>query len=351
MPKAFQLFIITILSIWWSLLLSLLLFALPGEKDAIYTTRKSCLTLVMTGLSALYIKLLIKKSKMNYYEEKTEVYLNGNWVPALSANTSLYDQTLHYGSGVFEGIRSYKTSNGVKIFKAKEHFERLLYSASTMHINLNNSVDELIDITYETLKRNKLTDAYIRPLVWSGQNMSLTPADNINVLVCAWEWGALHGNKQIRVMTSSYQRPNPKSCHVSAKVVGHYVNSILATTEAKQNGFDDALLTDANGNVAEGPGANFFFENNGVLYTSPLGNILPGITRETIIHLAKQRGFEVEEKYFTVDEVKVSDSAFFVGTAAEVACIVSLDNVPFRKKWEDTMGYALASDYQDLIRS
>jgi len=219
-----------------------------------------------------------------------------------------------------------------------------------MHIDLKLSVEELTDLAYETLKRNNLKDAYIRPLAWTSPNMSLTPADNVNFFICAWEWGTLHGSNQIRVMTSSYQRPNPKSCHVSAKVVGHYVNSILATTEAKQNGFDDALLTDANGNVAEGPGANFFYENNGVLFTSPLGNILPGITRETIIHLAKQRGFEVQEKYFTIDEVKVSDSAFFVGTAAEVACIVSLDNVPFRKKWEDSMGYALAADYQSLIR-
>ncbi|RPH31911.1 MAG: branched-chain amino acid transaminase [Bacteroidales bacterium] len=287
---------------------------------------------------------------MNYYNEKTEVYLNGNWVPASSATTSLYDQTLHYGTGVFEGIRSYKTPNGAKIFKAKEHFERLQYSAKVMHLDLNLSVDELIDLTYETLKRNNLEDAYIRPLVWAGPNMSLTPTTNVYVFICAWEWGKLHGGGHIRVMTSSYRRPDPKSCHVSAKAVGHYVNSILATTEAKQNGFDDALLTDANGNVAEGPGANFFFQKGKTLFTSPLGNILPGITRATVLEIAKKRGFDLQERYFKVDEVKDADSAFFVGTAAEVACITSLDNVPFTVKWEDSLGYIVSNDYQQLIR-
>lgn len=288
---------------------------------------------------------------MNYYNEKTEVYFNGNWVPASMATTSLYDQTLHYGSGVFEGIRSYKTPSGAKIFKAKEHFDRLLYSAKVMHIDLKLSVKELTELSYETLKRNNLEDAYIRPLVWTGPNMSLTPSTDVNVFICAWEWGKLHGSSPVRVMTSSYRRPDPKSCYVSAKVVGHYVNSILATTEAKQKGFDDALLTDANGNVAEGPGANFFFQKENILFTSPLGNILPGITRATVLELAKRRGIEVKETYFKVDEVKGAESAFFVGTAAEVTCIESLDGVSFTKKWNDSLGHLLSEDYQQVIRN
>lgn len=304
------------------------------------------------GLSVLSLNTQLKNNlKMNYYNEKTEVYLNGNWVAASSATTSLYDQTLHYGCGVFEGIRSYKTPNGAKIFKAKEHFERLLYSAKVMHIDLNLSVNELINLSYETLKRNNLEDAYIRPLVWVGPNMGLTPATEVNVLICAWEWGQLHGGSHIRVMTSSYRRPDPKSCHVSAKVVGHYVNSLLATTEAKQKGFDDALLTDANGYVAEGPGANFFYQKGKTLFTSPLGNILPGITRATVLEIANKRGIELIEKYFSIEDVKGADSAFFVGTAAEVACIVSLDNVPFKTKWEDSLGNIISKDYQQLIRN
>ena len=146
-------------------------------------------------------------------------------------------------------------------------------------------------------------------------------------------------------MVSSYQRPNPKSCHVEAKVTGHYVNSILATTEAKQKGFDEALLLDANGNVAEGPGANFFFEKNETLYTSPLGNILPGITRATMFELCNDLGIKLVEKYFTPEEVKGTDSAFFTGTAAEVAGIASLDKVPFKLKWEDSLGAILQAKY------
>lgn len=281
-----------------------------------------------------------------YYNENTIVYLNGKWIKAKDATTSLYDQTLHYGNGVFEGIRSYQTEDGVRIFKAKEHFERLISSAEKMHIKINLSVEELTDLSYELLEKNKLGDAYLRPLISLGPNMSLSPVEEVNVFICAWEWGKYLGDTLLRVMTSSYQRPNPKSCHVEAKTVGHYINSILATTEAKSKGFDEALLTDANGNVAEGPGANFFYEKDNVLYTCPLGNILPGITRATVLELADELGYKVVEKYFTIDDVKKSDGAFFTGTAAEVAGIQSLDDVKFNLVWEDTMGFELSRAYK-----
>lgn len=284
-----------------------------------------------------------------YYNENTLVFLNGKWLKAKDATTDLYAQTLHYGNGVFEGIRSYNTEDGVKIFKAKEHYDRLLYSANKMHIKLNYTSEQLIDLTYELLEKNNLKDAYIRPLVYLGANMSLQPTDEVNVFLCAWEWGKYLGSDLLNIMTSSYQRPNPNSCHVDAKVVGHYTNSILATTEAKQKGFDEALLLDANRNVAEGPGANFFFEKNGVLYTSPLGNILPGITRATVLELADELKFEVVEKYFTPEDVKGADGAFFTGTAAEVAGIGSLDGINFKFKWEDTMGYVLANMYKQRV--
>jgi len=284
-----------------------------------------------------------------YYNENTLVFLNGKWLKAKDATTDLYAQTLHYGNGVFEGIRSYNTEDGVKIFKAKEHYDRLLYSANKMHIKLNYTSEQLIDLTYELLEKNNLKDAYIRPLVYLGANMSLQPTDEVNVFLCAWEWGKYLGGDLLNIMTSSYQRPNPNSCHVDAKVVGHYTNSILATTEAKQKGFDEALLLDANRNVAEGPGANFFYEKDGVLYTSPLGNILPGITRATVLELAKELKFEVVEKYFTPEDVKGADGAFFTGTAAEVAGIGSLDGINFKFKWEDTMGYVLANMYKQRV--
>lgn len=281
-----------------------------------------------------------------YYNAATQIFLDGKWLKASEASTDLYAQTLHYGNGVFEGIRSYKTDDGVKIFKARAHYERLKYSAEVMHIDLKYSVDELIALTYELLERNNLENAYIRPLVYLGANMSLQPTDEVHVLLCAWEWGRFLGNKPIRIMTSSFQRPNPKSTHIQAKVVGHYTNSILATTEAKQKGFDEALLLDMNGYVAEGPGANFFYEKDEILYTCPLGNILSGITRQTIMELAEELEFPVVEKFFTPEEVYEADAAFFTGTAAEVAPIQSLDGKEFKLQWEDSLGYDLAKAYQ-----
>jgi branched-chain amino acid aminotransferase len=280
-----------------------------------------------------------------YYNENTVVFFNGEWLNAKDLMVSPYSQVLHYGSGVFEGIRSYETPDGTRIFKSTEHYNRLLYSADKMYLKVNYSAEEFTQLTYQLLEKNNLSNAYIRPLIFAGANMSLTPTSEVHVMLCAWEWGKYLGNKLLDVMVSSYQRPNPKSCHVDAKVTGHYVNSILATTEAKNKGFDEALLLDANGNVAEGPGANFFFEKDEVLYTSPLGNILPGITRATMFELCHELGFKIVEKYFTPEEVKGADSAFFTGTAAEVAGIESLDKVPFKLKWEDSLGYILQAKY------
>jgi len=280
-----------------------------------------------------------------YYNDNTVIFFNGQWLKAQDLKVSPYVQTLHYGSGVFEGIRSYETPDGTRIFKSEEHYKRLLYSAEKMHLKVDYTVDEFTSLTYELLKKNNLSNAYIRPLIFAGANMSLTPTDEVYVMLCAWEWGKYLGSKLLDLTISSYQRPNPKSCHVDAKVTGHYVNSILATTEAKKNGFDEALLLDAQGHVAEGPGANFFYEKNKVLYTPPLGNILPGITRATIIELCKELGMKLEETYFTPEDVKGADSAFFVGTAAEVVGISSIDRIPFKLKWEDSLGAILQAKY------
>ena len=280
-----------------------------------------------------------------YYNDNTVVFFNGEWVKAKDLMVSPYVQVMHYGSGVFEGIRSYATPDGTRFFKSDEHYKRLLYSAEKMYLKVNYTAEDFTQLTYQLLEKNNLSNAYIRPLIFAGANMSLTPTDEVHVMLCAWEWGKYLGDKLLDVTVSSYERPNPKSCHVDAKVTGHYVNSILATTEAKNKGFDEALLLDANGNVAEGPGANFFFEKDEVLYTSPLGNILPGITRATMFELCDELGFKLVEKYFTPQEVKGADSAFFTGTAAEVAGIASLDKVPFKLNWEDSMGAVLQAKY------
>ena len=286
-----------------------------------------------------------------YYNESTIVFLDGEFLKASDVKTGLYSQTLHYGNGVFEGIRSYNTPDGVRIFKAKEHFDRLHASAEKMHIKLALTSEELEHAAYKVLEKNNLTDAYIRPLVYLGENMSLTPTDVVHVAIVAWKWGTLFGDEMLNVMLSSYQRPNPKSCHVEAKVVGHYTNSILATTEAKQKGYDEALLTDMNGFIAEGPGANFFMEKDGKFITCPLGNILSGITRATVFELAKELNFEVEERFFTPEEIYTADAAFFCGTAAEVAGIKKFNDYEFPLAWEDSNSQLIQRAYQRRVAS
>jgi branched-chain amino acid aminotransferase len=284
-----------------------------------------------------------------YYNENTTIFFNGKFIKVKETPISIFNQTMHYGNGVFEGIRAYDTPKGVQIFKAKEHYDRLHYSAKVMHINLSYSSSELEQIGYKLLEVNNLKDAYIRPLVFLGENMSLTPTDEVNVVIMAWEWGKYLGDKLLNVMLSSFQRPNPKSCFVEAKVVGHYTNSILATTEAKSKGFDEALLTDMNGFIAEGPGANFFIEKNGKLVTPPLGNILAGITRQTVFEIAKELHFEIEERLFTLEEIHTADSAFFCGTAAEVIGIASVNEYQFPLKWEDSIGALIQKKYKRRV--
>ena len=256
---------------------------------------------------------------------------------------------MHYGNGVFEGIRAYDTEDGVRIFKAKEHYDRLQYSAKVMGIKLPYTSEELEQITYRLLERNGLKDAYIRPLVYMGDNMTLLTNDDVHVVIMVWEWGKYLGDNMLKVMLSSYQRPNPKACHVEAKVVGHYTNSILATNEAKQKGFDEALLTDMNGFVAEGPGANFFIEKNGELVTAPLGNILAGITRATVLELADELEIKVEKRLFTPDEIYEADAAFFCGTAAEVVGIKQFNDHLFSMDWEDTNSSLIQRKYKRRV--
>lgn len=285
-----------------------------------------------------------------YYTPQSTVFLDGEWINPKIATADPYSQSLHYGNAAFEGIRSYETHNGFNVFKSKEHYERLVYSAEKMHLKLNYSVQEMMEITDELLEKNQLTDAYIRPLVFSGQNMSLSPSEEGKLFMAAWVWGKLLSDG-LDIMTSSYQRPNPKSTHIQAKISGHYVNSILATKEAKSKGFDEGLLLDQNEYVAEGPGANFFYEKNGELFTAPLGNILSGITRITIMELAISLNIKVNETLFKPEDVYQADAAFFTGTAAEVAHINSLDGNKFPLKWEESIGYKLSQLYSKLVRT
>src|SRR5688500_11825310 len=214
-----------------------------------------------------------------YYTKDTVLFLNGKFIKAADAHTDLFSQSLHYGFGAFEGIRAYQTQNGVKLFKAEEHFERLKSSCAAVGIPLEFDPSDLTQISYHLIEKNNLTVAYVRPLAYCGPNMYLTTPKDAYLMICAWKWGKYHGNNLLKLCVSSYQRPNPASIKVEAKISGHYVNGILATSEAKSRGYDEALLLDMNGNVGAAPAANFFMEKDGVLYTPSLVHIVTCITR------------------------------------------------------------------------
>ena len=286
----------------------------------------------------------------NYYNENTVLYLNGAYVKAAEATLDLYSQSLHYGYSVFEGIRSYKTtSGGTKIFKEAAHFQRLKNSALALNMPYHWTAEELIAATYEVLKRNNLQDAYIRPVVFAPANMSFAQNLESYITIQAWEMQPFLGEKLLRVMTSSFERPNPKGFKIEAKAAGHYVNSILASQEAKAKGYDEALLLDMTGHVAEGPGANVFYEEGGKLFTPSTGNILSGITRSTVLEICKELHIPVEEKQVTPQELKGSDAAFFCGTAAEIIGWESLDDIPFKKDWNDSIGKKIQQAYKDRV--
>jgi branched-chain amino acid aminotransferase len=285
-----------------------------------------------------------------YYNEDTIIYLNGEFVKAVEAKGDLFGQSLHYGYGAFEGIRSYRTASGeTKIFKEQEHYDRLRNSAKALNMPYTYSSQELIDATYLLLKKNNIQDAYIRPLVFAPPNMTFNLNTHSHIMIAVWKMEPFLGEKLLNVMTSSFQRPNPKGFIIEAKATGHYVNSILASQEAKSKGFDEALLLDTNDNVAEAPGANIFVEKDGVLYTPQKGNILPGITRATVIELCSELGIEVVEKEITVEEAHGADSAFFCGTAAEVIGITSLDKISLKKPWHESLGAVIQKAYKDLV--
>lgn len=285
-----------------------------------------------------------------YYNDQTVLFLNGAFVKAAEAKMDFYSQSLHYGYSVFEGIRSYKNQKGeTRIFKAVEHFDRLRQSALSLNMPYNWTNEELIAATYETLRLNNLTDAYIRPVVYAPANMSFNLNKESYIVIEVWEMGLFLGDRLLKVMTSSFQRPNPKAFAIHAKAGGHYVNSILASQEAKAKGFDEALLLDMNGFVAEGPGANVFIENDGKLFTPSLGNILPGITRKTVLELCNELSIPAEEKNLSPEELKSADAAFFCGTAAEVIGWESIDEYRFPLDWKNSLGRTIQIAYKNRV--
>ncbi len=257
--------------------------------------------------------------------------MNGKLVDWDNATVHVMTHTLHYGLGAFEGIRCYKTPKGPAIFKLDEHVRRLFHSARIFLLEIPYSEEEIRKAIIQTVKANKLEECYLRPLVYIGYGaMGLYPKGNpIQVAVAAWPWGAYLGEdgleKGIRVKVSSFIRNHVNSQMSRGKICGYYVNSQIAKKEAISCGYDEALLLDTEGYVAEGSGENIFIVRNGILKTTPLTSVLEGITRGSILTLAKDAGIEVREERFTRDEVYICDEAFFTGTAAEVTPIRELD--------------------------
>ena len=284
------------------------------------------------------------------------IWYDGKMVNWRDATTHVLTHTLHYGMGVFEGVRAYKTDKGTAIFRLQEHTDRLFNSAHILQMKMPFSKQEIADAMCAAVRENKLESAYIRPMAFYGAEAMGIAAKTLSthVIAAAWSWGAYMGDealtKGIRVKTSSFSRHHVNITMCKAKANGNYMNSILAHQEAAQDGYDEALLLDVDGFVAEGSGENIFIIRKGKLYTPDLTSALEGITRDTIVQLAKEIGLEVIEKRITRDEVYTADEAFFTGTAAEVTPIRELDNRNIGSGTRGPITEKLQAMYFDVVK-
>lgn len=269
---------------------------------------------------------------MSFSDRDGFIWLDGEMVPWRDAKTHVLTHTLHYGMGVFEGVRAYQTDEGPSIFRLNEHTDRLFNSAKILNMTIPYTKAELNEAQKQAVAVNNLKSAYLRPMCFYGSEGMGLRADGLktHVMIAAWEWGAYLGddgiNKGIRIKTSSYSRHHVNVSMCKAKANGNYMNSMLALQEAMQDGYDEAMLLDVDGFVAEGSGENIFLVRGGNIYTPDLTSALDGITRNTIFILAKELGYDIIEKRITRDEVYIADEVFFTGTAAEVTPIREVDN-------------------------
>ncbi len=258
------------------------------------------------------------------------IWLDGRLVPWSEANVHVLTHTLHYGLGVFEGIRCYRGREGSAIFRLREHVNRLFGSAHVLELAMPWSRDEVIAACVETVRANRMEECYIRPLAFMGDGeMGLSARPKTRLAIAVWPWGSYLGDEGlrngIRLKTSSFQRFHPNTMMTKAKAVGNYVNSILAAREARGAGYDEALLLDVDGYVSEASGENIFIVSDGIVRTTALPTVLCGITRDAVLTMCADLGIPAREERFTRDEVYLADEAFFTGTAAEVTPIRELD--------------------------
>jgi len=289
---------------------------------------------------------LILNTELVFLEETKYIWMNGKMVAWKDATTHFLTHTLHYGGGVFEGIRAYETDKGPAIFRLEEHIKRLFYSASILGMKIPFTEKEIFDATVKTVKENEVKSCYIRPLAYYGYGkMGIdTTGAKVDIGIAVWPWGAYLGKEGVEngvgIKISPFLRPSSDSMPTNAKVTGNYANSIMAKMDAINTGYADALLLDRDGNIAECSGENMFFVKKGVLITPTTKNCLKGITRESVMEIARDIGMKVVEKTVTKKQMFEMDEAFMTGTAAELTPVASVDKKkigngkpgPFTKK-------------------
>ena len=287
---------------------------------------------------------------------KGKIWMDGDLLDWSDAKIHVLTHTLHYGTGVFEGVRAYETSAGPAIFRLNDHTKRLFNSANLIGMSIPYSPEELNDAQANIVRENKLNNAYIRPMCFYGSEGMGLRADNLKVHVCiaAWDWGSYLGDDKItngiKVKVTDFPKRCEKSMLHKAKASGNYLYSMLALKDALNSGFDEALILDVDNNVNEGSGENFFMVKDGILYTPRDHTVLNGITRQTIIDISEDLDLEVFEKDISVDDVKVADEAFFTGTAAEVTPVVQVDQSKIGNGMTGKITRKVQKEYFDLIR-
>ncbi|MDO5849810.1 MAG: branched-chain amino acid transaminase [Methanobacteriaceae archaeon] len=273
----------------------------------------------------------INEVKNSSFDENMKIWMNGELVDIQDAKINVLSHVVHYGSSVFEGIRCYETENGPAVFRLKEHMQRLIDSAKIYNMDLGYTRDELVQAVIDTIKANNLKSCYIRPISYRGfYELGVNPERcPVETTIAVWEWGSYIGEEEMEnganIGVSTWRKPAPNTFPAMAKAGANYMNSQLANMEAGAHGYDEAILLDYQGNVAEGSGENIFIVENGTIVTPNLDSVLRGITRDSIITIAKDLGYEVKEETISRERLYLADEVFFTGTAAEVTPIRSID--------------------------
>ena len=290
------------------------------------------------------------------HDRDGKIWMDGQLVEWRDAKVHVLTHTLHYGCGAFEGVRAYQTDKGTAIFRLQDHTERLFNSAKILRMAIPFTKEQVNAAQCEVVRANQLASCYLRPLVWFGsEGLGVSPkGSQVHAMIAAWAWGAYLGEegmaRGIRVKTSSFTRHHVNITMTQAKTVSNYTNSILANTEAVDEGYDEALLLDTSGFVSEGAGENVFIVKDGVVYTPDLSaGALNGITRNTVLHICAELGLEVVQKRITRDEVYIADEAFFTGTAAEVTPIRELDRLPIGEGRRGPVTERIQKTFFDIV--